>query len=94
VKIAAVESFGNAYVALVQVRTDDGLEGWGQVAPYHADTTAEVLHRQVAPWQRAMYEPRPEVVDGRVGVPEGPGWGVEVSQEWLAHSKHRITALD
>jgi L-alanine-DL-glutamate epimerase-like enolase superfamily enzyme len=48
-RVAAVESFGNRDVALVRVRTDEGAEGWGQVAPYHADTTVEVLHRQVAP---------------------------------------------
>jgi L-alanine-DL-glutamate epimerase-like enolase superfamily enzyme len=49
VKIASVESFATRHVALVRVRTDEGAEGWGQVAPYHADITAEVLHRQVAP---------------------------------------------
>jgi L-alanine-DL-glutamate epimerase-like enolase superfamily enzyme len=49
VKIRSVESFGNADVALVRVQTDDGAEGWGQVAPYNADITAEILHRQVAP---------------------------------------------
>lgn len=48
-RIDSVESFGNRDVALVRVRTDDGAEGWGQIAPYHADTTVEVLHRQVAP---------------------------------------------
>jgi L-alanine-DL-glutamate epimerase-like enolase superfamily enzyme len=48
-RIASVESFGTPDVALVRVRTDEGTEGWGQVAPYHADTTVEVLHRQVAP---------------------------------------------
>ena len=47
--IASVETYGNAFVALVRVRTDDGRDGWGQVAPYHADITAQVLHRQVAP---------------------------------------------
>lgn len=48
-RIASVESFGTPDVALVRVRTDDGAEGWGQVAPYHADITAHVLHRQIAP---------------------------------------------
>ena len=48
-KIVSVESFGNADVALIRVRTDDGAEGWGQVAPYHADITAHILHRQIAP---------------------------------------------
>jgi L-alanine-DL-glutamate epimerase-like enolase superfamily enzyme len=49
VNIVSVESFGTEDVALVRVRTDEGAEGWGQVAPYHADITAQVLHRQVAP---------------------------------------------
>ena len=48
-KIESVESFGTPDVALVRVLTDEGVEGWGQVAPYHADATVEVLHRQVAP---------------------------------------------
>jgi L-alanine-DL-glutamate epimerase-like enolase superfamily enzyme len=49
VRITSVETFGLPEVALVHVRTDDGAKGWGQVAPYHADTTVEVLHRQIAP---------------------------------------------
>ena len=48
-KILSVETFGVPEVALVRVRTDEGAEGWGQVAPYHADVTVEVLHAQVAP---------------------------------------------
>jgi len=32
------------------VTAQDGTQGWGQVSPYHADITALVLHRQVAPW--------------------------------------------
>jgi L-alanine-DL-glutamate epimerase-like enolase superfamily enzyme len=45
------------------------------------------------PWQEGMYEPRPRVENGVVQIPEGPGWGVEVSREWLARSEHRMTAL-
>ena len=37
------------FVCFVQISTEDGAKGWGQVAPYCADITAEVLHRQVAP---------------------------------------------
>ena len=48
-RIVGVESFTRPEVALVRVRTDEGIEGWGQVAPYHADVTVHVLHRQVAP---------------------------------------------
>jgi L-alanine-DL-glutamate epimerase-like enolase superfamily enzyme len=47
--ITSVETFSTEDVALVRVRTADGAEGWGQTAPYNADLTALVLHRQVAP---------------------------------------------
>jgi L-alanine-DL-glutamate epimerase-like enolase superfamily enzyme len=49
VRIERIETYATEDVALVRVRTDDGGEGWGQVAPYNADITAQVLHRQVAP---------------------------------------------
>jgi L-alanine-DL-glutamate epimerase-like enolase superfamily enzyme len=48
-RIASIETFSTGDVAMVRVRTEDGAEGWGQTAPYHADITAMVLHRQVAP---------------------------------------------
>ena len=48
-RIACIETIGNEFVAVVRVRTDEGAEGWGQVAPYNADITASVLHRQIAP---------------------------------------------
>jgi len=49
VQITSIETFSNEFVGLVRVRTDEGAEGWGQVAPYNGDITALVLHRQVAP---------------------------------------------
>ncbi|MFI4987900.1 MAG: mandelate racemase/muconate lactonizing enzyme family protein [Alphaproteobacteria bacterium] len=49
-KIRSLETFCNQFVGFVRVTADDGSEGWGQVAPYNADITALVLHRQVAPW--------------------------------------------
>lgn len=49
VRIVEIETFSTGDLAVVRVRTEDGHEGWGQVAPYHADITALVLHRQVAP---------------------------------------------
>jgi L-alanine-DL-glutamate epimerase-like enolase superfamily enzyme len=48
--IASVETFATEWVGFVRVRTDDGAEGWGQLSPYNADISAEVLHRQVAPY--------------------------------------------
>lgn len=49
-KIKSIETFTNEFVCFVRVRTDSGQEGWGQVAPYFADITAQVVHRQVAPY--------------------------------------------
>lgn len=48
-KITEIDTFANEWVALVRVRTDEGADGWGQVAPYYADITAQVVHRQIAP---------------------------------------------
>jgi L-alanine-DL-glutamate epimerase-like enolase superfamily enzyme len=48
-RIVAIDTYTNLFVSLVRVTAEDGARGWGQVAPYHADITAQVLHRQVAP---------------------------------------------
>lgn len=49
-KIQRIETFCTDFVGFVRVTTDDGAQGWGQVSTYHADISALVLHRQVAPW--------------------------------------------
>lgn len=49
-KIEKIETFTNEFICFVRVTADDGSTGWGQVAPYCADITATVLHRQVAPY--------------------------------------------
>ncbi|MEY3935600.1 MAG: hypothetical protein RI901_1030, partial [Actinomycetota bacterium] len=49
-KIDSIETYTDQFVAFVKVTTDEGLEGWGQTSTYNADITAQVLHRQVAPW--------------------------------------------
>jgi L-alanine-DL-glutamate epimerase-like enolase superfamily enzyme len=49
-KISRLETFSNQYVGFVRVTADDGAEGWGQLSPYNADITAEIFHRQIAPW--------------------------------------------
>jgi hypothetical protein len=50
-KISSIETFHqNNYLALVKVRTEDGLEGWGQTSAFLADQSVPALHDQVAPW--------------------------------------------
>ena len=48
-KIISIETFTNEYVGLLRVRTDDGVEGWGQTSTYNADISTQVVHRQVVP---------------------------------------------
>jgi L-alanine-DL-glutamate epimerase-like enolase superfamily enzyme len=48
-KISRIETYDTPFVCLVKVVTDDGREGFGQTAPYHADIIAGIIHRQVAP---------------------------------------------
>lgn len=48
-KIQSIETFTTEDVCFVRVTTDSGHQGWGQTAPYHADISATVVHRQVAP---------------------------------------------
>src|SRR6185295_16755597 len=49
VRIKGLETFTRGHIGLVRVTADDGAQGWGQFAPYNADITATVFHRQVAP---------------------------------------------
>ncbi|MCV6584234.1 MAG: mandelate racemase/muconate lactonizing enzyme family protein [Marinibacterium sp.] len=49
-KITTLETFCTQDVGFVRLTTEDGQQGWGQVSTYNADITAQVLHRQIAPW--------------------------------------------
>ncbi len=49
-KIVKLETFANRFVGFVRVTSDTGDEGWGQLSTYHSDITAQIFHRQVAPW--------------------------------------------
>jgi L-alanine-DL-glutamate epimerase-like enolase superfamily enzyme len=35
-----------------------------------------------------------EASDGKVDIPAGPGWGVEISPDWLAQAEHQISELE
>lgn len=48
-KLRTLETFSTEDLCFVRATAEDGAQGWGQVAPYHADITGAVLHRQVAP---------------------------------------------
>ena len=45
------------------------------------------------PWAASIFEPALEVVDGMVRVPEGPGWGVDIRQDWLAGAERQVSEM-
>ena len=49
-RIVRLETFATEFLAFVRVTCEDGAFGWGQTSPYNADITAQVFHRQIAPW--------------------------------------------
>ena len=67
-RIVSIESFSNRFVGLVRVTAGDGSSGWGQLAPYHSDISALVLHRQVAP--HALGMPADDIEGLAARIPE------------------------
>jgi L-alanine-DL-glutamate epimerase-like enolase superfamily enzyme len=49
-KITRLETWTNQFVCFVRLTTECGRIGWGQTSTYNADITAQVFHRQVAPY--------------------------------------------
>jgi L-alanine-DL-glutamate epimerase-like enolase superfamily enzyme len=43
------------------------------------------------PWDRGLYEPALVARDGKVPIPDGPGWGVEINRDWLTRAAYRKT---
>ncbi len=46
------------------------------------------------PWQDGLFSPALEVRDGRVAVPDGPGWGVEINPAWLEGATYQASERD
>lgn len=47
-----------------------------------------------SPWVVSALSPAPEMVDGMVSIPEGPGRGVTMNQDWLENTEHRCSELE
>lgn len=44
-------------------------------------------------WADEIYEPRLEVKDGVVAVPELPGWGVTILPSYLEKAEQRVSSV-
>ena len=42
-------------------------------------------------WTGELFSPQLEAEDGNVAIPAGPGWGVEINQEWLEKAEYQIS---
>ena len=49
-KIKKLETFTKPYVSFLKTTLEDGSQGFGQMSTYNADITAQIFHKQVAPW--------------------------------------------
>ena len=43
------------------------------------------------PWQDGLFEPALVARDGKVLIPDGPGWGVEIDRGWLERAEYAIS---
>ncbi len=47
------------------------------------------------PWQEGLFRNSPyAVLDGKVTIGAEPGWGVEISSEWLARSRYQMSEVE
>ena len=47
------------------------------------------------PWQEGLFVRSPyEIANGNATVTDEPGWGVEISPDWLARSRYRQTSMN
>jgi L-alanine-DL-glutamate epimerase-like enolase superfamily enzyme len=46
------------------------------------------------PWQTGLFSPALVAVDGKVQIPDGPGWGVEINPDWLAAAEHQVSEAE
>src|SRR6056297_273088 len=47
------------------------------------------------PWQEGLFVKDPyTITDGHAVVTDAPGWGIEMSPEWLARSRYMVSERD
>jgi len=47
------------------------------------------------PWQYGLYRNDPyEIVDGKATIPDTPGWGVEINDDWLQNAHYQASEMD
>jgi L-alanine-DL-glutamate epimerase-like enolase superfamily enzyme len=81
----------SANLSLVTIFTLHLMGAIGNAGPYVEFSIEEADYY---PWQYGIYADYPVARDGKVQIPEGPGWGVEIDPQWLARADYRISETD
>mgnify|MGYP006090181385 FL=1 len=63
------------------------ISGGGKYVEYTIENS------ETTPWGFGIYEPQLKVVDGKVNIPDGPGWGVEMNKAWLDNADYQISEI-
>lgn len=74
--------------SLVMVFTLHMMGALPNAGPY-----AEFSVEPQSPATTNFYSPTLTVQDGKVAIPDGPGWGVEIDPDWLAQANHTESTL-
>lgn len=81
----------SANLSMVTLFTMHLLGGIGNAGPY---LELSIEGPDYYPWQEGLFRESPyRIKDGKVMIPDAPGWGVEVDQAWLNKSSYQISEL-
>jgi L-alanine-DL-glutamate epimerase-like enolase superfamily enzyme len=78
----------SANVAMVSVFTLHLMGAIPNAGPFFE---LSIESSNVAKQARTLYRPVLETIDGKVAIPNGPGWGVEFRQQWLEQAEHQVS---
>ena len=81
----------SANLSLVTVFTLHMMGAIAGAGPYVEFSIEEPDHY---PWRDGLFAPALVARDGKVEIPDGPGWGVEINRDWLAHATYQRSGLD
>jgi L-alanine-DL-glutamate epimerase-like enolase superfamily enzyme len=80
----------SANLSLVTVFTLHMMGAIAGAGPYVEFSIEDPEHY---PWPDGVFAPALVAHDGKVEIPGGPGWGVEISPDWLARASHQQSEL-
>ncbi len=81
----------SANLSLVTVFT---LHMMGAIAGAGAYVEFSIESADHYPWPDGIFAPALVAKDGKVAIPDGPGWGVEINPDWLAQAVYQSSELD